>query len=53
MPFIPGATLADADDAVSQIRELLLNLRYGSIAITVHDGRVVQLDVTEKRRLAR
>ena len=27
--------------------------RFGSIAITLHEGKVVQLDVTEKRRLAR
>ena len=53
MPTMPGAAPADADDAVSQVRELLRKLRYGAIAITVHDGRVVQLDVTEKRRLAR
>lgn len=31
----------------------LHRIRFGSIAITVHDGRIVQLDVTEKRRLAR
>ena len=53
MPTMPGTAHADADHALSEIREFLLKLRYGSIAITVHDGRIVQLDVTEKRRLAR
>ncbi len=44
---------ADAEDALAAIRDYLDRLRFGSIAITVHDGRIVQLDVTEKRRLAR
>ena len=44
---------AEAEDALAAIREYLRSLRFGSIAITVHDGRIVQLDVTEKRRLAR
>ncbi|MEN9717255.1 MAG: hypothetical protein RIQ99_133 [Pseudomonadota bacterium] len=33
------------------VREVLLNLRYGSISLTVHEGQVVQIDVTEKKRL--
>ena len=44
---------AEPEDALATIRECLRRLRFGSIAITVHDGRIVQLDVTEKRRLAR
>lgn len=39
------------DIAMECVREALLNLRFGSVAITVHDGRVVQIDVTEKNRL--
>ena len=27
-------------------------LAFGSIAVTIHEGRVVQLEVTEKRRLS-
>lgn len=38
------------DPALAAIRESLGRLRFGSIAVTVHDGRVVQLDITEKRR---
>jgi len=37
--------------AVNQITEALNGLRFGAIAIVVHDGRVTQIDVTEKRRL--
>ncbi len=39
------------DESLVNIREALLALRYGSIAITVHEDRVVQIDVTEKKRL--
>lgn len=50
---IAAAAPAHAEDALAAIRDYLQSLRFGSIAITVHDGRIVQLDVTEKRRLAR
>jgi hypothetical protein len=39
------------EDPVSAIRDILTKLRFGSIALTVHEGKVVQLDITEKRRL--
>jgi hypothetical protein len=38
------------DDSLADIREALLALRYGSVAITIHEDRVVQIDVTEKKR---
>lgn len=38
------------DESLADIREALLSLRYGSVAITVHEDRVVQIDVTEKKR---
>lgn len=44
---------APADEAVRAILDSLGRIRFGSIAITLHDGKVVQLDITEKRRLAR
>ena len=50
---LAAAAPAEAEDALAAIRDYLHRLRFGSIAITVHDGRIVQLDVTEKRRLAR
>ena len=53
MPQPLAAAPAHADEAIAAVREYLQRLRFGAIAITVHDGRVVQLDVTEKRRLAR
>lgn len=38
------------DESLASIRQALEGLRFGSIAVTVHEGRVVQIDVTEKRR---
>ena len=43
---------AATEDAIAAIRLYLQTIRFGSIALTIHDGRIVQLDVTEKRRLA-
>lgn len=46
-----GDTLADPrDESLASIRQALEGLRFGNISITVHEGRVVQIDVTEKRR---
>ena len=42
---------APVEAALATIREYLENVRFGSIALTIHDGRIVQLEVTEKRRL--
>jgi hypothetical protein len=50
-----GATetrkLAHVEESLANIREALLALRYGSISITIHEDRIVQIDVTEKKRL--
>lgn len=43
--------LSHIEASLANIREALLSLHYGSVAITVHEDRVVQIDVTEKRRL--
>ena len=55
MPQPLGASLApaDPDEALAAVRATLHRIKFGSIAITVHEGRIVQLDITEKRRLAR
>ncbi|HWU03350.1 MAG TPA: YezD family protein [Novosphingobium sp.] len=37
-------------ESLENVREALQTIRYGSIALTIHEGRVVQIDVTEKRR---
>lgn len=39
------------EESLASVREALSGLKYGSISLTVHEGRVVQIDVTEKRRV--
>ncbi|WP_088182624.1 YezD family protein [Sphingobium sp. Z007] len=42
---------ADITVSIDKVRGVLEALRFGSITLTVHDARVVQIDVTEKTRL--
>jgi hypothetical protein len=55
MPDLVGGgrstVAASAEDAIAAIRDYLQTIRFGSIALTIHEGRIVQLDVTEKKRL--
>ncbi|EQB09153.1 hypothetical protein L288_06450 [Sphingobium quisquiliarum P25] len=37
--------------SIEKLRNVLEALRFGSVTLTVHDARVVQIDVTEKTRL--
>jgi hypothetical protein len=39
-------------EPLNTIAEALERLRYGTIQLTVHDGKVMQVDVTERRRFA-
>lgn len=53
-----GAERASSDQKASSLNEVTLaavadalsRLRYGAVHLTVHDGKVVQLDVTERQR---
>jgi len=38
-------------EALALVGEALGRLRYGAIQLTVHDGKVMQIDVTERKRL--
>jgi hypothetical protein len=46
-----GESERHLEESIASVREALTGLRYGSVQLTVHEGRVVQIDVTEKRRL--
>jgi len=39
------------EESLANVREALLGIKYGNVSLTVHEGRVVQIDVTEKKRL--
>ena len=38
------------DPVIQKISDLVQGLRYGSIEITVHNSKIVQIDKTEKTR---
>ncbi|MBA4088496.1 MAG: DUF2292 domain-containing protein [Novosphingobium sp.] len=46
-----GESKSHLEESIASVREALTGLRYGAVQLTVHEGRVVQIDVTEKRRL--
>jgi hypothetical protein len=37
---------------IDAVARAIGEMRYGTIQLTVHDGRVVQLDVTERQRFS-
>ena len=45
------ASMASQDEALGEIQWILRTLRYGSITILVNAGEIIQIDVTERRRL--
>jgi hypothetical protein len=55
MTLDPAAPQGDAqrhlEESIASVREALTGLRFGTVLLTVHEGRVVQIDVTEKKRL--
>ena len=48
--LVRGPSPAAPGDALQSVIEALSHLRYGAIQLTVHDGRLVQVDITERRR---
>jgi hypothetical protein len=41
-----------AAPALASVAEALGRMRYGAIQLIVHDGRLVQMEVTERQRFA-
>lgn len=46
----PGEAGVSQRAALDQVADALNALRYGAIQLTIHDGKLVQLDITERRR---
>ncbi len=44
----PTAAISAA--AIEAVSDAVSRLRFGVVQLTVHDGKVVQLDVTERQR---
>jgi hypothetical protein len=51
--YLPGLTDPNVRLVVSHILEALRGLNYGQITLVVHDGAVVQIERTERKRLDR
>lgn len=47
----PSPTESLSQEVLRRLNDALRGLRYGAVEITVHDGRVVQIERTEKLRL--
>jgi len=47
----PAADEAITSEVVAEILAALRGLRYGSIVVTIHDSKVVQIEKNEKVRL--
>lgn len=47
----PESPVASPPDWIALVREKVESLRYGVVQLTVHDGRVTQIERTEKTRL--
>lgn len=51
MQAIPAeSTPPETKDWLEVVRKNVSNLRFGSVLITVHDGRVTQIESVEKTR---
>jgi len=46
------ADSAELPEHLRVVAEALSRLRYGVVQLTVHDGKLMQVDVTERRRFA-
>jgi hypothetical protein len=42
-----------ADDVARQVLDALKGIRFGSVEIVIHEGRVVQIERTERSRLGK
>ncbi len=51
MPDTPSPAGESPEPPLALVREALAGLRYGQVLVTIHDGRIVQIDRTERRRL--
>jgi len=46
-------SLRQDDPALLLVQESIGRLKFGDVRITIHEGRVVQVDVTERSRFTR
>lgn len=47
-----GLQPGPAAKALETLADAIGRLRYGQVQLTIHDGKIVQLDVTERQRFS-
>jgi len=53
MPDATGRNDTDlASEVIGLIRQGLAGVHFGSLALTIHEGKITQLEITEKKRFA-
>jgi hypothetical protein len=65
LPFRQGVLMTDSDnkrtgdtseasypEPIRAVLDALSKLRFGAIQLTVHEGKLVQVDVTERKRFS-
>ena len=50
MPELEKSLSSDEQELLGEILKTLRGMRYGSIVLTVHDGRLVEIQKTERIR---
>lgn len=53
MPNVSATSRDEAPDIEQQILRAIRDVRYGSVEITIHDAKVVQIERKEKIRFER
>ena len=48
-----AASTIDFDNVVEELKRALATIHHGSVTLIVQDGRIVQIDTTQKVRLER
>lgn len=48
----PDQVAHDSEDWLQVVRDKASRLQFGSIQVTVHDGRVIQVESTERTRFS-
>ena len=48
--FAADRKVADEGNVLAVVAEAAGRLRFGAIQLTIHNGKIVQLDVTERQR---
>ncbi len=50
--FAKATPLQAIEEALRVVRQKASEVRFGTITLTIHDGKLTQLEVSEKRRFA-